>query len=35
MVLALGTIILCVSVVLVVLAEKLRNQGVKKPMVGA
>lgn len=35
MVLALGTIILCVSVVLVVLAEKLRNQGLKKPMVGA
>jgi spermidine/putrescine transport system permease protein len=35
MVLALGTIILCVSVILVVLAEKLRNQGVKKPMVGA
>ena len=35
MVLALGTIILAVSVVLVVLAEKLRNQGVKKPMVGA
>lgn len=35
MVLALGTIILCVSVALVVLAEHVRNLGVKKPMVGA
>ncbi|MEY4964974.1 MAG: hypothetical protein RL274_557 [Pseudomonadota bacterium] len=35
MVLALGTIILAVSVVLVVLAEKLRNLGVRKPAVGA
>jgi spermidine/putrescine transport system permease protein len=35
MVLALGTIILGVSVVLVVLAEKLRNLGVRKPVVGA
>ena len=35
MVLALGTIILAVSVVLVIVAEKLRNQGVRKPMVGA
>jgi spermidine/putrescine transport system permease protein len=35
MVLALGAIILTVSVVLVVLAEYVRNLGVKKPMVGA
>jgi spermidine/putrescine transport system permease protein len=35
MVLALGTIILAVSVALVVLAEHVRNLGVKKPMVGA
>jgi spermidine/putrescine transport system permease protein len=35
MVLALGTIILAVSVALVVLAEYVRNLGVKKPMVGA
>jgi hypothetical protein len=35
MVLALGTLILAVSVVLVIFAEKLRNQGVKKPVVGA
>ena len=35
MVLALGAIILTVSVALVVLAEFVRNLGVKKPMVGA
>jgi len=35
MVLALGTIILAISVALVVLAEHVRNLGVKKPMVGA
>ena len=35
MVLALGAIILTVSVALVVLAEYVRNLGVKKPMVGA
>jgi spermidine/putrescine transport system permease protein len=35
MVLALGTIILAASVALVVLAEHVRNLGVKKPMVGA
>ena len=35
MVLALGALILTVSVVLVVLAEYVRNLGVKKPMVGA
>jgi spermidine/putrescine transport system permease protein len=35
MVLALGTIILAASVALVVLAEYVRNLGVKKPMVGA
>jgi len=35
MVLALGAIILAVSVALVVLAEYVRNLGVKKPMVGA
>ncbi len=35
MVLALGTIILAVSVALVILAEHVRNLGVKKPMVGA
>ena len=35
MVLALGTIILAASVALVVLAEYIRNLGVKKPMVGA
>ena len=35
MVLALGAIILTASVVLVVLAEYVRNLGVKKPMVGA
>ena len=35
MVLALGTLILAGSVVLVIFAEKLRNQGVKKPVVGA
>jgi spermidine/putrescine transport system permease protein len=35
MVLALGTIILGASVALVVLAEHVRNLGVKKPMVGA
>ena len=35
MVLALGAVILTVSVGLVVLAEYLRNLGVKKPMVGA
>jgi len=34
-VLALGTIILAASVTLVVLAEYVRNLGVKKPMVGA
>jgi spermidine/putrescine transport system permease protein len=34
-VLALGALILTGSVVLVVLAELLRNQGMKKPMVGA
>jgi spermidine/putrescine transport system permease protein len=35
MVLALGTIILAVSVALVALAEYVRNRGVTKPMVGA
>jgi spermidine/putrescine transport system permease protein len=35
MVLALGAIILAMSVVLVILAEYVRNLGVKKPMVGA
>ena len=35
MVLALGAVILTVSVALVVLAEYVRNLGVKKPMVGA
>jgi len=35
MVLALGAIILTVSVALVVLAEVVRNRGVQKPMVGA
>lgn len=35
MVLALGAIILAVSVALVALAEYVRNAGVKKPMVGA
>jgi spermidine/putrescine transport system permease protein len=35
MVLALGTIILALSVALVVLAEYVRNLGVEKPMVGA
>jgi spermidine/putrescine transport system permease protein len=35
MVLALGALILAGSVALVVLAELLRNQGMKKPMVGA
>jgi len=35
MVLALGAIILTVSVALVILAEYVRNLGVKKPMVGA
>jgi hypothetical protein len=35
MVLALGAIILTVSVTLVVLAEYVRNLGVKKVMVGA
>ena len=35
MVLALGALILAASVVLVVLAEYVRNLGVKKPMVGA
>jgi len=35
MVLALGATILAVSVALVVLAEHIRNLGVKKPMVGA
>jgi len=35
MVLALGTVILAASVVLVVLAEHVRNLGMKKPMVGA
>jgi spermidine/putrescine transport system permease protein len=35
MVLALGAIILTVSVALVVLAEIVRNLGIKKPMVGA
>jgi hypothetical protein len=35
MVLALGALILTVSVGLVVLAEYVRNLGVKKPMVGA
>jgi hypothetical protein len=35
MVLALGAIILTVSVGLVVLAEHVRNRGVQKPMVGA
>jgi len=35
MVLALGAIILTASVALVVLAEHVRNLGIKKPMVGA
>jgi spermidine/putrescine transport system permease protein len=35
MVLALGAVILAVSVVLVICAEYVRNLGVKKPMVGA
>jgi len=35
MVLALGAIILAISVALVILAEYIRNLGVKKPMVGA
>jgi spermidine/putrescine transport system permease protein len=35
MVLALGAIILTVSVALVVLAEVVRNRGVRKPIVGA
>ena len=35
MVLALGALILAGSVVLVVLAEYVRNLGVRKPMVGA
>jgi len=35
MVLALGAIILTVSVALVVLAEYVRNRGIQKPMVGA
>jgi len=35
MVLALGAIILTVSVVLVILAEYVRNLGSRKPMVGA
>lgn len=35
MVLALGAVILAVSVVLVIAAEYVRNLGVKKPMVGA
>ena len=35
MVLALGAIILTVSVALVILAEYVRNLGAKKPMVGA